>query len=266
MSIVRVNGTKKIRLKDIDPDSDGGLNKEETLPLFLEQKTRIEDLQLKLYAERKQSLLVVLQAIDTGGKDGTIRNVFSGVNPQGVRVWSFGVPSADEASHDVFWRYHAHTPARGMINVFNRSQYEEVLVVRVKNLVPKKQWQARYEEINEFEHLLTSGGTRVVKLYLHISRDEQRERLQSRLDDPAKHWKFNASDLEDRPLWDDYQAAFEDAINNCATKTAPWYVIPANRKWYRNYVIAKTIADTLEDMDPQWPEAEPGLADIVIPE
>ncbi|HYJ12934.1 MAG TPA: PPK2 family polyphosphate kinase, partial [Thermomicrobiales bacterium] len=202
MSIVKVTGKEKISLKDIDPNSDGGLTEEEARPLFEQARDRIAKLQEKLYAEHKQSLLVVLQAIDTGGKDGTIRNLFSGVNPAGVQVWSFKVPSEWEADHDILWRYHERTPGRGMINVFNRSYFEEVLVVRVKKLVPKKVWERRYKQINNFEELLTENGTRVVKIYLHISKDEQKERLQARLDDPAKHWKFNTSDLADREYWD----------------------------------------------------------------
>jgi PPK2 family polyphosphate:nucleotide phosphotransferase len=266
MPITKVTGSKKIRLKQIDPDDSGDLTKDVSIPLLQAQKVRIKAAQERLFAEGKQSLLVVIQAIDTGGKDGTIRNVFSGVNPQGVRVWSFGVPTEEELQHDVFWRYHHHTPARGMIGVFNRSYFEEVLVVRVKGLASMEQWKRRYEEINEFERILSSNGTRIIKFYLHISKDEQKERLQSRLDDPEKHWKFNVSDLDDRALWDDYQEAFEDAINQCATKDAPWYVVPANRKWYRNLLVAETIADTLESMDPQWPEEEPGLDKVVIPD
>lgn len=266
MPITKVNGSKKVRLRQIDPDEKGGLTKEESIPLFQVQKARIKALQERLFAEDRQSLLVVFQAIDTGGKDGTIRNVFSGVNPQGCRVWSFGSPTEEELEHDVFWRYHQHTPARGMIGIFNRSYFEEVLVVRVKGLAPEKQWKRRYDEINEFERILANNGTRIVKFYLHISEDEQRERLQERLDDPEKHWKFNVSDLDDRALWDDYQEAFEDAINECGTKDAPWFVVPANRKWLRNLLVARTIADTLADMDPQWPEEDPDLEMVVIPD
>ncbi len=266
MPITKVNGSKKVRLRQIDPDEKGGLTKEESIPLFQAQKARIKALQERLFAEDRQSLLVVFQAIDTGGKDGTIRNVFSGVNPQGCRVWSFGSPTEEELEHDVFWRYHQHTPARGMIGIFNRSYFEEVLVVRVKGLAPEKQWKRRYDEINEFERILANNGTRIVKFYLHISEDEQRERLQERLDDPEKHWKFNVSDLDDRALWDDYQEAFEDAINECGTKDAPWFVVPANRKWLRNLLVARTIADTLADMDPQWPEEDPDLEMVVIPD
>lgn len=266
MSIVRVNGKRKIKLKNIDPDSKGGMTKEEALPLTKKATGKIEALQEKLYAEHQQSLLVVLQAIDTGGKDGTIRKVFSGVNPQGVRVWSFKVPTQWESDHDFLWRYHERTPGKGMINIFNRSYFEDVLVVRVKNLVPKDVWERRYEQINDFESMLTQNNTKVIKFFLHISKDEQKERLQSRLDDPEKHWKFSTADLAERAYWDDYQEAFQDAINRCATDESPWYVVPANRKWYRDYLISTTVASVLEEMDPQWPEEEEGLDGIVIPD
>lgn len=266
MDIVRVTGNKRVRLKDIDPDSHGDIEREEAEVRLEVARSRIEKVQERLYAEHKQSLLIVFQAIDTGGKDGTIRKVLSGVNPQGCRVWSFKEPTPWEAAHDVFWRYHQVTPAHGMINVFNRSHYEEVLVVRVKDLVPKGVWKNRYKQINQFEEILTENNTRIVKFFLHISKEEQKERLQARLDDPEKRWKFSTSDLADREYWDDYQDAFEDAINNCATTESPWYVVPANHKWYRNYVVAQTIADILEEMDPQWPEQEEDLSGIVIPD
>jgi PPK2 family polyphosphate:nucleotide phosphotransferase len=266
MSLVRVDGTAITRLGEIDPDDTGGLVKAEAKPLFDLAKDRIEALQEKLYAEHGQALLVVLQAIDTGGKDGTIRNVFSGVNPQGCRVWSFKVPTAWEADHDIFWRYHQHTPGRGMITIFNRSYYEEVLVVRVKNLVERDVWERRYEQINAFEQMLTLNGTRIVKILLHISKDEQKKRLQARLDDPEKHWKFSSADLKERALWDDYQEAFEAAINRCATPACPWYVVPANNKWYRNLQVATIVANTLAQMDPQFPPAEAGLDGITIPD
>ena len=230
------------------------------------QRDRIRELQARLYAERRQSLLIVLQAMDTGGKDGTIRGVFQGVNPQGCQVWSFKAPSTEELEHDFLWRYHTKIPPRGMISIFNRSHYEEVLIVRVKGLMPEEVWRHRYEMINEFEHMLSLNNTAVVKFYLHISKDEQKRRLQSRLDDPSKHWKFSSADLKERAFWDDYMAAFEDAIGNCSTDYAPWYVVPANKKWYRNLVIARTIADTLEAMNPQYPPAEPGLDRLVIPD
>lgn len=267
MGIVRIDGAVAVELRAIDPQDTGVFTDKAIAKeaLKLERK-RISTIQERLFAEDGQSLLIVLQAMDTGGKDGTIRNVFKGVNPQGCRVWSFGVPTEEELDHDSLWRYHQHTPARGMIGVFNRSHYEEVLVVRVKGLVDAAVWSRRYGEINSFEQLLANNGTRILKFYLHISKDEQKERLQARLDEPEKHWKFRVGDLDDRAMWDDYQAAFQDAINRCATPHAPWYVVPANRKWYRNLVVAKTIADTLEEMNPQFPAEEPGLDKVVIPD
>jgi PPK2 family polyphosphate:nucleotide phosphotransferase len=227
---------------------------------------RLIDLQRRLYAENKHSLLVVLQAMDTGGKDGTIKSVFQGVNPQGCQVWSFKKPSDEEASHDFLWRYHQRTPQRGMISIFNRSHYEDVLIVRVKNLVPEDVWRKRYHVINEFEQMLTLNNIRVIKFFLHISKDEQKQRLESRLANPNKRWKFSSNDIKERLLWDDYQTAFEDAINNCSTAYAPWYVVPANKKWYRDLVIARAIADTLEAINPQYPAAEQGLENITIPD
>jgi len=229
-------------------------------------KERIEHLQERLWAEHQQSLLVVLQAMDTGGKDGTIRNVFSGINPAGCRVWSFKQPTSEELDRDFLWRIHQRTPAKGMINVFNRSHYEDVLVVRVDEIVPEQVWRKRYELINDFEKLLVENGTAVLKIFLHISREEQRERLQARLDDPAKHWKFAVSDLDDRARWDDFQEAYADAVTHCSTEHAPWHIIPADRKWYRDVVVAKLVADTLERMDPQFPASVHDLDGIVIPE
>jgi PPK2 family polyphosphate:nucleotide phosphotransferase len=267
MNITRADGEKRIRLATIDPADTGEFaSKAEAKELLKAERDRIIASQQRLYAERAQSLLVVFQATDTGGKDGVVRNVFKGVNPQGCRVWGFGVPSEEELAHDALWRYHQRTPGKGMITVFNRSHYEEVIVVRVKNLVPKAVWKRRYDEINDFERLLVNNGTRILKFYLHISKHEQKERLQSRLDDPEKHWKFRIGDLDDRARWDDYQSAFQDAINQCSTPESPWFVVPANRKWYRDLVVAKTIADTLEAMNPQWPEEEEGLDKVVIPD
>ncbi|HEY9635074.1 MAG TPA: PPK2 family polyphosphate kinase [Coleofasciculaceae cyanobacterium] len=204
--------------------------------------------------------------MDTGGKDGTIKHVFGGLNPQGCQVWSFKKPSDEELNHDFLWRYHQRTPQRGAISIFNRSHYEDVLVVRVKQLVPESVWRERYHSINEFEHMLTLNKISVIKFFLHISKDEQKRRLESRLQDPDKHWKFSSNDLKERAFWDDYQAAFEDMINNCSTAHAPWYVVPANNKWYRNLVVARTIADTVEAMNPQYPPAESGLENIVVPD
>lgn len=263
----RVQPGEPIALADIDPDTAEHYKKKKDIEKELEkQRDRLTDLQRRLYGENKRSLLIVLQAMDTGGKDGTIKNVFQGVNPQGCRVWSFKKPSDEEASHDFLWRYHQRAPQRGMINIFNRSHYEDVLIVRVKQLVPEEVWRERYHTINQFEQMLTLNNITVIKFFLHISKDEQKKRLESRLENPNKRWKFSSNDLKERLLWDDYQTAFEDAINNCSTAYAPWYVVPANKKWYRDLVIARAIADTLEAMNPQYPAVEEGLENITIPD
>jgi PPK2 family polyphosphate:nucleotide phosphotransferase len=263
----RVEPGKQVRLGDIDPSDTGGYgDKDEVEDELDDLLDRLYHLQERLYAEGKQSLLVVLQAMDTGGKDGAIKGVFRGVNPMGCVVWPFKVPTEEEMAHDFLWRVHAKAPRKGQITIFNRSHYEDVVIVRVKSFVPEKVWRARYDEINDFEDLLRTAGTRVVKFYLHISRDEQKRRLQARLDNPEKHWKFRVGDLAERERWDDYMAAYEDAINKCTTEHAPWYVVPANKKWYRNLVIARAIVDTLESMDPQFPEPEEKLEGIKIPD
>ena len=227
---------------------------------------RVGDLQEQLYAEGRHRLLVVLQATDTGGKDSTIKHVFEGVNPQGVKVASFKRPNEEELAHDYLWRIHHHVPRDGQIVIFNRSHYEDVLVVRVHGMVPEERWRRRYEHIRAFEQMLADEGTTIVKFFLHISRDEQRRRLQKRLDRPEKHWKFEKGDLDERARWDDYQAAFTEAIAETSTDQAPWFVIPADRKWYRNLVISQVLISTLEGLDLQWPEAEEGLEGLVIPE
>ena len=261
----RVEPGADIRLADVDPDeSEHYARKKDVVPELERTRERIAELQSRLYAENRRSLLLVLQAMDTGGKDGTIKHVFEGVNPQGCQVWSFKAPSAEEIAHDFLWRYHQRVPSRGLIGIFNRSHYEDVLVVRVKGLVPEEVWRPRYEVINQFEHSLALSGVTVLKFYLHISKDEQKRRLESRLADPDKRWKFSANDLRERRHWDAYMAAFEEAIGNTSTEHAPWYVVPANNKWYRNLVIARTIADTLEAMDPQYPEAEEGLDAVAV--
>lgn len=252
----RIAPGSRISLRDLDPAETARYRgKSDAKQDLAQERARLEGLQARLYAEGKQSLLIVLQAIDAGGKDGTIRHVFHGVNPQGCRVWSFKQPSTEELEHDFLWRYHQHTPPRGMMTIFNRSHYEDVLVVRVKELVPEDVWRKRYAMINNFERMLTINGTTIIKFFLHISKDEQKRRMEKRLQNPEKRWKFNPADLEDRPLWDSYRAAFEDAIENCSTAYAPWYVVPANHKWYRNLVVARTIADTLEAMNPRYPTA-----------
>ena len=263
----RVGPGEGVSLAAIDPDETEHYGKKKDVAKELEkQRRRITDLQERLYAENEQGLLIVLQAMDTGGKDGTIKHVFSGVNPQGCRVSSFKTPSAEERNHDFLWRYHKSTPARGRIGIFNRSHYEDVLVVRVKGLVDEEIWRRRYGQINDFERNLSREGITVLKFFLHISKDEQKRRLQRRLDRPDKRWKFSSADIKERAFWDDYQRAFEDALSDCSTEHAPWYVVPANKKWYRNLVVARTIADTLAAMDPRFPPAEEGLESVTIPD
>jgi PPK2 family polyphosphate:nucleotide phosphotransferase len=263
----RVEPGQTIQLKDFDPnESEQYRDKEEVKGELKRQRQRIEDLQERLYAENQHSLLIVLQAMDTGGKDGTIEHVFEDVNPQGCRVEAFKTPTEEELAHDFLWRVHKVVPRKRMIGIFNRSHYEDVLVVRVKKLVPQQVWAERYVQINEFERTLALSGTTIIKFFLYISKDEQKRRLESRLKDPTKHWKFSSTDIKERAYWDDYMKAYQDAINKCSTEYAPWYVVPANKKWYRNLVVARTIADTLEAMNPQYPQAEEGLEHMAIPD
>ncbi len=256
----------QVKLTEYDPSLNGGLSKRDAEVIARRDQaiSRMSRLQEALYAEARQSLLIVLQAMDTGGKDGTIKHTMRGLNPQGVQVHSFKVPTPEELAHDFLWRIHRRVPRKGHIAVFNRSHYEDVLVVRVHELVPESVWRKRFEQINEFERLLAENGTRIIKLYLHISKDEQKDRLQARLDDPAKHWKFSTGDLKERRRWDDYMRAYEDALTECSTEIAPWYVIPANRKWYRNLVVSELLADVLEEMDPQFPDVDFDPSQVVI--
>lgn len=225
---------------------------------------RLEELQELLYAEGRHKLLIVLQAMDTGGKDSTIRHVFDGVNPQGVKVASFKKPTPEELAHDYLWRVHEHAPGTGEIVIFNRSHYEDVLVVRVHSLVPENVWSRRYDHINSFERLLADEGTTIRKFFLYISRQEQKERLQDRLDQPDKHWKFSKADLAERARWDEYLAAFETVLAKTSTGWAPWHVVPADRKWYRNLVISRVLVDTLEGLGMRYPPPEEGLDEVVI--
>ena len=229
-------------------------------------RDELADFQERLWAESGQALLIVLQALDAGGKDGLIRKVFTAFNPQGTRVTGFGVPTEDELRHDYLWRVHAAAPGKGRIGVFNRSHFEDVLVVRVKDLVPESVWSQRYDQINAFEGHLAANGTRIVKFFLHVSREEQRRRFQKRLEDPTKRWKWDSADLETRQHWDDYMAAYTDALARCSTEVAPWFVIPADRKWYRDLVVAEILAETARQMDPRWPEPAEDVSAIVIPE
>lgn len=229
-----------------------------------ENARAIDALQDALWAEGSRALLVILQGIDTSGKDGTVRAVFNRCGPLGVNVTPFGRPSEEELAHDFLWRIHMAAPKKGVIGVFNRSQYEDVLVVKVRSLAPRAVIEKRYEQINAFEKHLTDNGTTVLKFMLNISKDEQRERLQARLDDPEKNWKFNASDLEDRKLWDDFQRAYEMALDRCSTEYAPWRVVPADRKWQRNAIISDVVRKTLEDMAPQYPKPDWKASDFKI--
>ena len=244
--------------KSYHPDRDGA--EEE----FKALRRKLREWQYRLYAEDKQKLLIVFQAMDAGGKDGTIRRVFQGVNPQGVQVTSFKGPTQEELAHDYLWRIHKQVPSRGMIRIFNRSHYEDVLIVRVDNLVPEAVWRPRYEQINQFEKLLSDTGTRILKFYLHIDQEEQRSRLQDRIDDPTKNWKFELGDLDKRKQWGDYMAAYQEMLSRCTTEHAPWYVIPANQKWYRNLAIARVLVHTLTEMDPQYPQPKGDWSGIVI--
>ena len=266
MEKYKVKPGQKVKLKDWDPDDKSLWNdgKKAAKEKFLEINQELEKLQEILYAENKHKILILLQAMDTGGKDGVIRAVFDGVNPSGVRVASFKVPTPKELSHDYLWRIHQQTPGRGELVIFNRSHYEDVLVVRVHELVPKSVWGKRYEHINNFEKLLADEGTVILKFFLNISKEEQKQRLQERLDIPEKNWKFSSGDLKERALWDSYIEAYEDVLSKTSTDYAPWYVIPSNRNWYRNYVIGSIIVDTLKSLKMNFPPAEEGLDKITI--
>jgi len=256
----------KVNLSKWDPDDIGDFkgSKEDALAETTQLTSKLRSLQEVLYAEHKHKILIVLQAMDTGGKDGTIRHVFSGINPAGVRVTSFKTPSAEELDHDYLWRIHAATPAMGEMVIFNRSHYEDVLVVRVHKIVPAEIWQARFEQINAFEKHLSANGTTILKFYLHIDKDEQKARLQARLNDPSKHWKFRLGDLEERKLWSDYMQAYEDVLEKTSTDNAPWTIVPANHKWYRDLLISRVLVDTLRSLNMKYPESQENLAGVVV--
>jgi len=264
VAVTRSRATGKFDLSEHDPRGTFGWDKEVAKAQLVEVMSEVAELQTRLFAEQRTALLVVIQAIDAGGKDGTIREVFASINPAGVDVNAFGVPSEAELSHDYLWRIHARTPSRGTIGVFNRSHYEDVLVVRVKQFAPEDVWRKRYRHIREFERMLGDEGTRVVKLFLNLSKDEQKARLQDRVDDPTERWKFRKGDLDDRALWDDYQAAFTDALRETSTAEAPWYVVPADRKWVRNLLVAEILRHHLRLIDPHYPEPEEGVEGIVV--
>lgn len=252
----RIIPGEAVRLSEISTQSPVPAKQREAVEKeFKELRRELISTQNRLYAESKQKLLIVLQAIDGGGKDGTIRHCFRGVNPQGVQVTSFKAPSSLELAHDYLWRIHAVVPAKGMIGVFNRSHYEDVLVVRVDNLAPQEVWEKRYDHINAFEKMLADEGTRILKFLLHISKDEQRQRFEERLVDPEKMYKYAAADREKSKQWDEYMLAFEDMLTRCSTPWAPWHVIPADQKWYRNLAIMRTMVATLREMNPQYPQA-----------
>jgi PPK2 family polyphosphate:nucleotide phosphotransferase len=254
----------KVDLGRIDPGFCGGddTNHKEALGQIEKDRARLAELQYLMYAANRQSLLIVLQALDAGGKDGTVNHVLSAMNPQGCAVTSFKAPTPEALAHDFLWRIHPHAPAKGRIAVFNRSHYEDVLIVRVHDLAPKAVWSGRYDLINAFEAGLAAGNTTIVKFFLHISREEQLERFKQRLDDPAKNWKISESDYTERQRWDDYKSAIEEALSKCSTADAPWFVIPANHKWFRNLAVASIVVETLESLDMKMPEATVDLADI----
>lgn len=256
----------KVKLSEWNPDDTGEFKggKKEGLAELEKLNGKLEPLQELLYAEHKHKLLVVLQAMDTGGKDGVVRRVFDGVNPSGVRVVSFKAPSAEELDHDYLWRVHKNVPGKGEMVVFNRSHYEDVLVVRVHNLVPPEVWSKRFDQVNAFEKTLAENGTTILKFFLHIDLDEQKERLQARLDDPTKRWKFRLGDLAERKRWSEYMQAYEDVLSKTSTKHAPWYIVPANRKWFRDLLISTVLVETLEGLKMKYPEPEENLDGVMI--
>lgn len=245
---------KKVKLADWDPDDTLGWQKGHKMKASLDKAIeKLGKLQYLLYAEHQRALLIVLQGRDAAGKDGTIRHVMSGVNPQGCQVTSFKKPSAEEASHDYLWRIHKAIPEYGDIGIFNRSVYEDVLVVRVHQMVPKEVWSERYDQINEFEQILHENRIKIVKFFLHISKDEQHDRFQERIDDPDRRWKISQADFDERKVWDDYTVAYEDALTKCSKPHAPWYIIPSNKKWFRNLAVSHVIVETMENMDMKFP-------------
>lgn len=265
MKIYRVKPGVKFSFSAHDPEGPKDIGtKELGLAALAQLRTEIQDLQRVLYAEHSKRLLVILQAMDTGGKDGTVRQVFSGIDPHGFRVVPFKAPTAVELEHDFLWRIHAQAPAQGEIVVFNRSHYEDILAVKVKNLMPKPVWEKRYDHIINFEKLLADEGTTILKFFLNISYDEQHRRLQERLQNPRKHWKFDPEDLRDRERWPKFMNAYEEVIERTSTEFAPWYIVPANKKWYRNIVVAQTVRDTLAKMEPSWPVNKHDLSSFVL--
>jgi PPK2 family polyphosphate:nucleotide phosphotransferase len=253
----------RLRFKDCDPDFKGHHETHETAADELEHyRQKLSHQQTLMYAEKKHSVLIVLQALDAGGKDGTVNHVFTALNPQGASVVGFKQPTQLELDHDFLWRVHPHTPPRGWVSIFNRSHYEDVLITRVHKLIDKATWTARYDRIGEFETALFESGTQILKFFLHISKEEQLTRFEQRLDDPARNWKISESDYSERELWDDYVMAFEDALSATSTHHAPWYVVPANHKWFRNLAVSQIVADTMQDLGMSFPKPTVDLADI----
>ena len=261
----QVRPGRKVRLAQWDPDDTAGFPDKQSV----ENKTqknlqRLSELQYILYAENKRSMLIVLQAMDAGGKDGTIRHVTGALNPQSCKVIPFKAPCEHELTHDFLWRIHEAAPRKGEIRIFNRSQYEDVLIVRVHNLVPESVWSKRYDQINAFEKILAENNTHILKFYLHISADEQRKRFQARLKDPTRHWKIDPADFAERKYWDDYMQAYEAALGKCSTPYAPWFVIPANKKWFRNFAISQILVEHLSDLHMKFPEPTTDLSKIKL--
>jgi len=262
---LRVPLDTTVRLAEYDPGYSAEYrNKKQAKAALKANVSRMAELQEVLWAENKHSLLIVLQAMDAGGKDGTIKHVMRGVNPQGCEVTGFKVPRPEELDHDYLWRVHRAVPGRGEIGIFNRSHYEDVLIVRVHNLVPPEVWGQRYDQINAFEKLLADTGTTILKFFLYISKEEQKSRFEARLARPEKRWKFSFGDVKERELWDDYIRAYEEALTRCNTPWAPWFIVPANRKWYRNLAISQVIVETLEQLDMRFPTPKEDLSNVVI--
>jgi PPK2 family polyphosphate:nucleotide phosphotransferase len=254
-----------VSLKEFDPNDSGRYSsQEQTEDVLRKQLDELSRLQNLLYAESRRALLIVLQGMDTSGKDGTIRHVMAGLSPLGVQVKAFKAPTEEELAHDFLWRVHKEVPRHGFIGIFNRSHYEDVLVVRVHKLVPRKVWKSRYELINEFEKLLVKNNVLILKFFLHISKDEQKARLKQRLADPTRYWKFSMADVKERTYWWDYRKAYEDVLTKCSTKWAPWHLVPANHKWYRNLVVAETIVQTLRELEMHYPPPSVDLSKIKI--
>ena len=264
IAALRVSNPKLFQIKQCNPADTLGWHKEAAATELEHVKLKLDEMQQRLAAEATRSVLLVLQARDAAGKDGTIRSILSGLNPAGVRVTSFKVPGGRETAQDYLWRVHAASPGHGEIGVFNRSHYEDVLVVRVKGFAPESVWSKRFRHINEFERMLGDEGTSVVKCFLNVSKTEQARRFQDRIDDPAKGWKFREGDLADRKLWSKYSAAYEDAIAKTSTKHAPWYVVPADHNWVRNLAVAKILLTTLRDLDPKFPAPDPAIKNAKI--